>query len=339
MPYYNGDTEVPFTILIPRSAATRTEPLKLLQYGHGLLGDQDEVFAGYLGEVADQYGYVIFATNWVGMSEEDANEISAMIVTDISHFAEIPERSQQGLVNAHVAAAMMMGGMANDDAMQLPDANGVTGPVYDPSEVWYYGNSQGAILGGAYTALSPFISRATLGVGGGPYSLLLSRSADFSPFFLLFEGVYHDQEDISFWMALMQNLWDQAEPAGYAEAMIHDPIDGTPPKQILLQDAIGDAQVTTLGAANLARAYDATLIGTPVRDVWGLDTQPSGWTGSALVEYDHGAPDVPFTNVPPDSTYDTHEDTRRTPEAQHQMDTFFRTGTVVDYCDGVCDPH
>ena len=50
------------------------------------------------------------------------------------------------------------------------------------------------------------------------------------------------------------------------------------------------------------------------------------------------APEVPFTNVPPDDTYDTHEDTRRTFAAQEQLNTFLSTGTVVHYCDGVCDP-
>ena len=105
-----------------------------------------------------------------------------------------------------------------------------------------------------------------------------------------------------------------------------------------MQDAIGDAQVSTLGAQIMARAYGGALIDTPVEDVWGLETQASGWTGSALVEYDHGAPEVPFENVPPDEAYDTHEDTRRTAAAQMQLDTFLSTGTVVSYCDGACDP-
>jgi hypothetical protein len=186
--------------------------------------------------------------------------------------------------------------------------------------------------------MSPVIERGVLGVPGMPYSLLLSRSADFTPFFALFQGVYHKQEDIAFWMALMQNLWDSAEPGGWGRQLIEDPIAGTPPKQVLLQDAIGDAQVTTLGAQNMARAYGASLVETPYRDVWGLDTQPSGFTGSGLAEYGHGAPDVPVTNVPPDADFDTHEDTRRTFSAQEQLNTFLTTGTIVQYCDGICDP-
>ena len=333
MPYRNGETTVPFTILIPRTAQTDPRPLHLLQYGHGLLGRQDEVNAGYLGEMAERYGYILFAVDWTGMKNEDSDEIVVMLVTEIERFAMVPERSHQGFVEFFCAAQMMQGAMASDPNLMLDGT-----ALVDPSEVWYYGNSQGAILGGAYLALSPVIERGVLGVGGMPYSLLLSRSADFTPFFGLFQGVYPDQEDISFWMALLQNVWDSAEAGGYGRQLVSESLPGVPAKQVLLQDAIGDAQVTTLGAHVMARAYGAALIGTPREEVWGLTVQPSGWAGSALVEYEHGAPEIPYANTPPDAEYDTHEDTRRTFAAQEQLNTFLSTGTVVDYCDGVCDP-
>jgi hypothetical protein len=60
--------------------------------------------------------------------------------------------------------------------------------------------------------------------------------------------------------------------------------------------------------------------------------------GSALAAYDFGAPPVPYEHLPPESQYDTHEDTRRNFAAQEQMDRFFRTGEVVHCCGGACDP-
>lgn len=339
MPFYNGDTSVHFTIRIPRTAVNDPRPLKLLQYGHGLLGDQGEVGAGYLGEMAERYGYVLFATNWRGMAEDDSDAVMLMLAEDMGRFAIIPEGLHQGVIETIAAAALMQGPMAADSHLMFPDPDsGELVSIVDPSEVWYYGNSQGGIMGGVYMALSPHVARGVLGVPGMPYSLLLSRSADFTPFFALFQGVYRDQEDISFWMALLQNLWDSAEPGGWGAHMIDDPIEGTPAKQILLQDAIGDAQVTTLGAHVMARAYGAALIDDPWEAVWGLPLETSGYAGSALVEYEHGAPAVPFENTPPDSDFDTHEDTRRTFAAQEQLATFLSTGTVVSYCDGVCDP-
>ncbi|HND29306.1 MAG TPA: hypothetical protein PLA94_04875 [Myxococcota bacterium] len=338
MPYASGTTEVPFTIVIPRTAVENPRPLPLLQYGHGLLGGQDEVHSGYLGEMANRYGFIPFAVDWTGMKSEDADAIVEMILTNIDHFAMIPERSQQGFGEFFAAADMMRGAIAADASVAFPDGAGNMVSVFDTSTLYYYGNSQGGILGGAYMGLQPDITRGVLGVGGAPYALLLYRSADFAPFFVVFKAVYKDSRDIALWMVLMQMLWDSGEGAGFGRQMYEEPLDGLPQHQILMQTAIGDAQVTTLGGQMAARAYGASLIETPVRPVWGMETQASGWEGPALVEVDFGVPAVPFTNVPPDSEYDTHEDTRRNPPSQEQLWTFLTTGQVVNYCDGACDP-
>ena len=34
---------------------------------------------GYLAEVADRYGYILFAVNWTGMDEDDTDTITLMI--------------------------------------------------------------------------------------------------------------------------------------------------------------------------------------------------------------------------------------------------------------------
>ena len=52
-------------------------------------------------------------------------------------------------------------------------------PVLDTSKLYYNGNSQGGILGGALTAVSPDFTRASLGVPAMGYSTLLTRSIDF----------------------------------------------------------------------------------------------------------------------------------------------------------------
>lgn len=335
MPYQNGTTTVPFTVLIPRTAVEDPRPLPLVQYGHGLLGAQDEVQAGYLGEMADRYGFVLFAMDWTGMKEEDADAITLMIPTDIGRFGMIPERSQQGFVEFACGLRMVRGSLWDDPELRFGEADGV--PVIDPDVVYYYGNSQGGILGGAYLALSPEIERGVLGVPGMPYSLLLARSADFTPFFSLFEAVYPDQRDVTLWMVLMDTLWNSGEAAGYGVHMVDDPFYAGP-KQVLVQDALGDAQVTNLGAHIMARAYHASQPAEAVREVWGVDTVAPGFTGNGLGEYSFGAPEEPYENLPPDEDFDTHEDTRRAPTAQEQLWTFLTTGVVTNVCDGACDP-
>lgn len=338
MPYQNGTTTVPYTILIPRTAAENPRPLPLVQYGHGLLGDQGEVEGGYLAEMANQDGFILFAVDWTGMKSEDTEAVQFMLVESIDRFAMLPERSEQGFVEFAGAAAMMQGAMATNEAAMLPDpVSGDPVAVFDPDTIFYYGNSQGGILGGAYLALSPVIERGVLGVPGTPYSLLLPRSADFTPFFILFQAVYPDQRDITLWMVLMDTLWDSGESHGYASNMVDNPLWGFP-KQVLLQDAWGDAQVTTLGAHVMARAYHAKQPTPALAEIWGVESAAPGFTGNGLGEYSYGSPTEPYQNLPPDSDYDTHEDTRRNPAAQAQLWTFLTTGTVINACVGACDP-
>ncbi len=332
-PVYAGDTQAHFLIRVPCSLAEnpRTAPL-ILQYGHGLLGDRSEARTGWLSRMANERGWVVFAMDWVGMSAPDAGHITLMLASDLSGFRTIPERSQQGLVNKVVGLRMMQTSIVDDPALEF---GGVA--ILDGAPIGYHGNSQGGILGGAYMAVSPDLERGVLGVPGMPYSLLLSRSADFDPFFLIFQQKYTDHREIALYLAAMQTLWDPGEPSGYAHAVNAQPLPGTPAKQILVHAAIGDAQVTTLGAHVMARAYGARTIAPQTRPMWGVDEAAPGWTGSAIVEFEYtDVPPEPVENVPPDKDFDTHECPRREPAAQAQMADFLLDGVVNQYCDGPC---
>lgn len=335
MPYANGETAVRFTIIVPQTVVDDPRPLPLLQYGHGLLGSQSEVEGSYLGEFANTYGYILFAVDWTGMKDADVSAISLMLLIELDHFSMLPERSQQGFVEFAVAMRLMSGRMVDEPLLQGTDADGNSTSYIDPDRRYYYGNSQGAILGGAYIGLAQDFERAVLGVGGTPYHLLLNRSADFDPFFLLFKSIYPNSAHVQLILGFIQTLWDSGEAAGFAQVVTQDPLADTPVKEVLLQVAMGDAQVTPLGAHVMARAYGAKLIEDPVRAVWGLETVSSGHVGSALVEFNYNL-EVPFTNIPPDDATDPHEYPRRDPAGQQQIHRFFQDGIIEHYCDGPC---
>lgn len=334
LPTYNGDTSVPFMVRVPCSVWNDPQGgARILQYGHGLLGDLSEARTGWLSDFANANRYVVLAQNWTGMSTWDAGFVTLMLTLDVSDFPAIPERTQQGFVEFAVGLELARGALATDGALERGGQ-----PVIDPTLVpVYYGNSQGAILGGAYFALSPTIERGVLGVGGMPYALLLSRSADFDPFFLVFKEKFEDHRDIALLIAAFQTVWDPGESAGYAHALARDPLPGTPAKQVLLQVAIGDAQVTTLGAHVAARAYGAASVAPANRPIWGVPETSAPFTGSAIVEwlYEDGASE-PYENLPPDVEADTHECPRREPAGQAQVVAFFETGTIEQHCDGPC---
>ena len=328
MPYQNGTTEVRFLVRIPCSVIEAGEPAPLLQYGHGLLGDLTEGKAGWLSNFANDFGYVVLATSWTGMATEDVLALATNITTDPGRMAVLPERVHQGLLEFALAPRFATTTLIDDESVSYDDV-----ALIDPDNVVYYGNSQGGILGGAYMALAPDVKLGVLGVTGMPYSVLLHRSHDFDDWFELIKDSYADHRERSLIIFAMQHLWDAGEPIGWAWDLAEDT-----DKRVLLQNAYGDHQVPTLGGQLQARTYGASLIGDPWRDVWGLDTQASGYAGSALVEFHYTDADAePNENLPPEGDADTHECPRREDAGQLQVDDFLRTGIVNDYCDGPCE--
>ena len=331
-PFYNGDIETDFMVRIPCSLIEDPRPAPILQYGHGLLGSYGEARTGYLSDLADAEGYVIVATDWKGMSDRDRGHITLMVAADPSDFAFLPERSLQGFVEFTALLELAMKGLPSDELLSFDGIN-----VVDPERRYYYGNSQGGIMGGAYLALSKSLERGVLGVAGAPYAILLPRSADFQPFFDLMTAKFNNAHEIEVLMALMQQLWDPAEAGGWLQDMNAAPPEGMSPKQVLLQVAIGDAQVSTLGAHVMARAYGAKTLSPQTRPIWGVDEVDGGYAGSVIVEWEYpdGATE-PFENIPPDKDLDTHECPRRESAAQEQMVTFFEQGIVEQTCEGRC---
>ncbi len=336
LPTYNGDTVVKFVVVVPRTLVDNPRPGALVQIGHGLLGSRADIDEAWVGQMADAWGWVAFASDWTGMSSKDESAIYTMLLGGLNRFEIIPERSQQGFVEMLCVNRMMAGTFAHDPLMQgIAASSGEPVSFIDPTRRYFYGNSQGSILGGAYVALSPDIQRAVLGVPGAPFNLILPRSEDFKSFFNALSSVYLDPAARVLWIGLTQTLWDSGESAGYATAIAADPLEGSPAKQVLLQAGIGDAYVTTLAAHVVARSVGARLVGAPARAVWGLETVESGWTGSALTEFDYGVAE-PETGVPVAESLWIHGQVRNEPTGQEQAGRFLEDGVVMDTCGGPC---
>ena len=94
-------------MLIPHSIANGTLSPWLLQYGHGLFGNQKEVESSYLEAQANAYGYILFASNWWGMDEDDVPAIALMLGNDLADFRIVPDRLTQGVINAHVLMRLL----------------------------------------------------------------------------------------------------------------------------------------------------------------------------------------------------------------------------------------
>ena len=330
MPEPNPDRptyEVPFELLIPKAALTK--PAALLQYGHGLFGTRGQIEASNFIELTNAYDYAIFGVDLVGMSHDDSLHIADVLVAGhLDKMTTMFDRMHQGALNHLLAMRMMSRGFAADPAF---------GAYLDPGQRYYHGISQGGIFGGVYMSVSTDVERGVLEVMGQPYNLLLNRSSDFGPFFTVARIAYRDARDQQLVLALVQMLWDRVEPSGYSAYIRQNTLPGTPPHEVLMRAALGDHQVTTLGAHIMARAVGATHVDTGVRDVFGLEAAAGPVSGSGYVEYDFGLPPDPLCNIPMVACADPHGEVRELEAAGSQLDTFLRTGQIVNDCPGgVC---
>jgi hypothetical protein len=343
LPQRNGDYTAPFICIIPRAAlkpdgsVTRARPAV---YGHGLLGSEREVGASNVRDMANEHNFVYCATRWIGLSEEDvANAVS--ILEDLSRFPSLADRLQQGMLDTLFLGRLMKAddGFVTDPAFQ----GGPRTPVIDTRELFYDGNSQGGIMGGAVTAVAQDWTRAVLGVPGMNYSTLLQRSVDWDEYKAIFDPNYPDLSEHVLAVGLIQMLWDRGEANGYAQHVTRDTYRGTPEHTILMHEAFGDHQV-----ANIATEVQARVLGARVhrpalangrspakQQMWGIASiNGYPYAGSALVAWDSSAtPAPPAGNTAPREGEDPHGDPRASKEARQQKAEFLKSnGRVVNVC-------
>ena len=338
---FGGDATLTAKYTCNISRAATTKPARPSLYGHGLLGGQNEVNAGNVQTMAATQDFMFCATDWIGMATEDIPTVGSILI-DVSNFPALADRSQQGILDFLFLARLMKDprAFAANSAFR---ANGK--PLIDTTAVYYDGNSQGGIMGGALMAVAQDITRGVLGVPGMNYSTLLNRSSDFATYSSVMYNAYPDKLDQQLIFALMQMLWDRAEADGYAAHMTDRPLPNTPAHAILMTPALGDHQVANVAAEVEARTIGAAIHWPAVAAGRSLDVTPFWgiprisaypYKGSAVVMWDsHKTPPAPIANVPPSSGDDPHEYPRAQAADQALKSAFLQpNGAVVDTCAG-----
>ncbi|HWE29134.1 MAG TPA: hypothetical protein VHB97_14095 [Polyangia bacterium] len=323
----------PFVVHVPKCALTANKPLPVIVFGHGLFGTaQNELSSDYQKQLAETLCMVQIGTDWIGLAQYDFSTVASNVVGDLNQFPIVSERLQQAHLNAQVLVRLFLTQMKNDPQLQ---ANGHA--ITDGSEIYYYGISDGGIQGGTFMALSKDVTRGVLNVPGCDWNLMMMRSHDFQGLKTFLNSVYPDFLDQQILVAALQSYWDYTDPISFAPHVLGNTLTpDTPPKRILVQEAINDAQVPNLATRILVRT-----LGVPGTDleqpVWGVDEKAAP-LDSAYTQWDvHPMPVPPDLNVPPVMDNGAHEAIRALPLLVQQLAAFFTpTGQVVQTCNGVC---
>ncbi len=343
LPMQNGRVDAPFLALVPESVRARVaaggEPGRLVIYGHGILGNRFEIDSEWMTNTAERLGLVVVATDWWGMSREDLARLVSTLSARFDEFDSTPERLHQGIVNTLGLMRAFSGACGELDALAVPLDGGGTAPAYPAHTPYFYGNSLGAILGGALAGVATDTDRFALGVGAGSWSFLITRSDAWRTFGTLIASSFDDALERDLLILMTATLWDPIDAASYAPHLLADPLPGTPTKHVMMQIGIGDVAVS-----NAASHYEARTIGIPlmvpsVQEPFGLVTT-TGPADSALTIYRlPGVDPIPPGTHDPGPDTPTHNGVRALEGALLQLDAFLRPdGQVIHACDGPCDP-
>jgi hypothetical protein len=324
--------DVPFFAHVPACARRATRPLPIVVIGPALLANaRDTLNAPALERFANAYCSIVVATDWLGLATDDVGTLAAILPSDFNRIYTVTDRLQQAHVNAQVMTRMLLSRIKDDPALALDGR-----PLTDGSEVYYFGVSNGGIQGAAYLALSRDVTRGVLDVAGGEWSLMMFRCSDFRLLLHLMAAALPDPLDRQIAIAALQSEWDYTDAATFAPHLLAHPLPGAGPKQVLLQESLGDAEVTNVSTELLARAIGLPGLGL-LRPVVGVaPAEPP--LDSALTQWDLAPSPLPPTSdtaLPRDNG--AHTALYGYPVAQQQVMRFFRPdGRIVDVCHGRC---
>ncbi|NOY91682.1 MAG: hypothetical protein GXP55_10815 [Deltaproteobacteria bacterium] len=336
---FNGLVEAPFEVDIPYSVRDAVlagdGPRPGLMYGHGLLGTARQVGSGGTRVAEARLAMVGFGTDFWGLSESDSSYFVNEVMTQWGNFDAVGERLMQGAVNSVVLARSFRGVCADLDELKVDDA-GTLKPLLSQTETYYYGISQGGIMGATVAALTPDIERFALQVGAVGYSHLMRRSMDFEDFENIFRLWYPTALDRHFLIASSQAAWDRTDPSSFVGHLLRDPLPGVGVKRIFYHTAHYDTQVSNSLSDVAARTMGIPFFSQSAYTPWEPASTTSGPSDSGYVIYELiGAASIPLGSQPPAMDNRVHDDLRFLEPVLMQIQTFLQPdGQVENFCPG-----
>ncbi len=335
----NGTTWRDFVLLVPPSVVQDGGKARLLLYGHGLLrgacveGCIDPGQAEFLPHLTHGSRVVTIATDWWGLSQADLG-VAVGVTTDFATTVRLTDKLVQAAIQPIALTRVVQHKVLADAMLQLGASATSTVPVADPaSDLVYYGNSLGGIMGTTMTSLHPDLHRMVMNVAGGVWSMLLNRSSDFAQFLTILQINYPDPYDQQVLFALMQSFWDLSDPINFADHQFLAPFPGMPAdRKAMWPVSWGDSQVPNLASGMLQRVA-GQILHVPAVVAW-----PSSLTDIAVpelkpawIQWDSKRGVHPLGNALPEPDNGSHLATRWMPEYQQMIHRFL-------FLDGAIEP-
>ena len=100
-PVFQGFEWWPFQLIIPKSCGG-IRGCRAAQMGHGLFGSYTQVSSGYSRVPAEQFGYITFMCDMVGMASADSATAALVLGSDLTNWGFLPDRSGAMVLLSHL---------------------------------------------------------------------------------------------------------------------------------------------------------------------------------------------------------------------------------------------
>ena len=333
-PIQHGTREVEFMLTIPVTASDMTRPA--IVYGHGFFSSMEEPTWSKENACIQQWQMAMATTEFIGTNEDGL--LSTMgILGDLNDVWKWTSQQMQ----SHGHFSLLGRLMAEELADEITSEGGV--PLFDADQVHYMGISNGGTQGLVIMAASTVFTRGVLVVPGAFNPHMLERAEPWNTMGLMFTEKFEDPIDLQLVLAIIQLKFDAIDSLSWIDHLTHDRLPGRPEIEATLHMAVGDCQVSNMITEWLARTGDIPLIVPSAREIWGLEEitaePPDGAAeNAALFVYDEGYPALPDGNIPPAEENGAHGTIRELESYRAQVGAFLEDGTIVQVCDGACDP-
>lgn len=321
----NGTTTARASIVVP-TCATTANKAAIAIYGHGFFGGLGESTGDYVQKFAATTCTVVIGGIWRGMSSEEIPD-ALLGLGDLNRIRGFGERIWQGMVDFMTLTKLAKGKLATEQLAGIVDTN----------RMFFYGISQGHILGTTLFAYDPTLTRAVLGVGGANWAVMFERSNNWAAYSLPLKGGYGGIMNSVILQQVVEMGLELVDGGAIAHRILGDGLPGTPAKQWLLQMSVDDCAVPNIASEYQARSIGLPLLAPSVKTPYGL-TPADGPLQNAFVIYDEKPePKPPATNEQFQYDNVAHENLRRRAATMQQIDRFVDTGEIVNFCTGACD--
>jgi len=327
-PLMQGKRNANFAAIIPTCATTATGPIPVVIFGHGLFGSgSDYLDDGFLQTVADQYCYIVFGGDFIGLTDRQLT-VAALAANDLNKGNWITEKLAQSVIDFIALEHIIRGPMRTSAQFKIDGRE-----LIDATKVYYLGGSLGGIMGNVFMAYDPQITRGALGVPGGAWTLLFERSLAWTALKGAAMGSYPDPLQYELLVSFLGWKFEPYDPITTASRVINDPLPGTPPKQILMWEAIGDCLVNNYSTETVARTMGLSLITPAIKQPYGLPPVASGLTSGITILDEHPTPLPPTqTNAQPIEDNGTHSGVNKRQAVLDQVRTFVLDGSISQTC-------